>query len=814
MVSDLNPSENEVPVHGHVRRRVWRSIVFAPEGDGFRRRRGSDGFRLGAAVIIVLVGLAITHADPGAEHKILHFVSPPPDGIRWLVTTVYILGSFGLIVILGAVAFLSHRRAVLQDLALAAAGAVGFSALMWLVFGMSGGRPHDSSLDGYNLDYPVMIIVAAVAVAMAAMPYLSRPVQRLVELVIGLGAVATVVVGDGLPVNVAASVALGWGTVALLHLVFGSPLGLPSGEELAVVLEDLGLSIETLAPSQRQIWGVARYVGTDQSGDPLAVSLYGRDAADAQLLSKIGRFFFYRDSGPTLSFSRIQQVEHEAYMTLLAERAGVATAHVLVAGIGGPSRDAALVVRPPVGIRLAELDATAATDELLDSIFSTMLQLRSARIAHGAMSGETIVIDPEASGVSLVDFRTSSASPSQGRLDADLAGALAAVGLVAGPEATAAAARRVLPAEAVTAALPHLRRASLDRVMSKALKKHSTLVEDVRTRTAQAFEIEVPELAEAKRVSWGTLIMTIGTLVGGWALILVLIQVGQSLDTIKGAAWGWVAVTAVLAQLAYPSTAFSEIGTVRAALPYGRVVALEFANAFTSLAGGTAATFGTRVRFFQQQGFDATQAVTSGALVSTSSWIVKGALFLISLPLAWSNLNFSNDGQDTSGNHGKAVWIILAVIVAVIVLIGVVLAVPRLRRLAADKARPKLRQVWADLKLLAAQPVKLVELFSGALSAQIMVALALGASLHAFGQQLSLATIFIVITLASMLGGVSPVPGGMGVVEAGMILGLTAAGVPETDAVAATFVQRMFTSYLPPLWGWFVLVWMRKREYL
>ena len=46
---------------------------------------------------------------------------------------------------------------------------------------------------------------------------------------------------------------------------------------------------------------------------------------------------------------------------------------------------------------------------------------------------------------------------------------------------------------------------------------------------------------------------------------------------------------------------------------------------FTSLAGGTPATFGTRVRFFQQQGLDATQAVTSGALVSTTSWIVKGA---------------------------------------------------------------------------------------------------------------------------------------------------------------------------------------------
>ena len=47
-----------------------------------------------------------------------------------------------------------------------------------------------------------------------------------------------------------------------------------------------------------------------------------------------------------------------------------------------------------------------------------------------------------------------------------------------------------------------------------------------------------------------------------------------------------------------------------------------------------------------------------------------------------------------------------------------------------------------------------------------------------------------------------------------MIIGLTAAGIPEQIAVAAVFVQRLFTAYLPPIWGWFVLVWMRKKEYL
>ena len=68
--------------------------------------------------------------------------------------------------------------------------------------------------------------------------------------------------------------------------------------------------------------------------------------------------------------------------------------------------------------------------------------------------------------------------------------------------------------------------------------------------------------------------------------------------------------------------------------------------------------------------------------------------------------------------------------------------------------------------------------------------------------------------VAGIIGGISPSPGGMGVVEAGMILGLTAAGVSEADATAAVFIQRLFTSYLPPIWGWITLMWLRKREYL
>ena len=105
-------------------------------------------------------------------------------------------------------------------------------------------------------------------------------------------------------------------------------------------------------------------------------------------------------------------------------------------------------------------------------------------------------------------------------------------------------------------------------------------------------------------------------------------------------------------------------------------------------------------------------------------------------------------------------------------------------------------------------------LSTGSVLSQLFVALALGAALHAVGQQASLATLLVVITGAAIIGGAVPVPGGAGVIEAGLIAGLTTAGIPQDQAVAAVFIQRLCTAYLPPIWGWITLTWMRRREYL
>ena len=98
---------------------------------------------------------------------------------------------------------------------------------------------------------------------------------------------------------------------------------------------------------ERQVAGVFELDARDESGRPLVVKVYGRNAYDNQLLATFWRTLWYQDGGPAPGLSRVQAVEHEALVTLLATEAGVPTRKVVKAGatLGG---DALLVLRGAV----------------------------------------------------------------------------------------------------------------------------------------------------------------------------------------------------------------------------------------------------------------------------------------------------------------------------------------------------------------------------------------------------------------------------------------------------------------------------------
>jgi uncharacterized membrane protein YbhN (UPF0104 family) len=279
-------------------------------------------------------------------------------------------------------------------------------------------------------------------------------------------------------------------------------------------------------------------------------------------------------------------------------------------------------------------------------------------------------------------------------------------------------------------------------------------------------------------------------------------------STLAEAEWTWVLVAALLSFVPQFSGSIALMGAVSRPLPFVPVLAEQFANNFTGLIGGTMATTALVIRFFQKQGLKVAVAASSGVMNARAGGIVQ--IVLVTVGLLLSDTTFVPD--DTGGGGiGK---LILIGIVVVGVGLAVALLIPKLRAAVRRTVAPQVEAARQNLRGILTTPRKAVMIFGGNLCSQVAYALVLDAALRAYGTSLSVADLIIINSLASLVGGMAPVPGGMGVIEAGLIGGMTAAGVPQSEAVAATFTARLFTAYLPPIWGWAALQWLRRRDYV
>ena len=106
-------------------------------------------------------------------------------------------------------------------------------------------------------------------------------------------------------------------------------------------------------------------------------------------------------------------------------------------------------------------------------------------------------------------------------------------------------------------------------------------------------------------------------------------------------------------------------------------------------------------------------------------------------------------------------------------------------------------------------PRRLLRLFGGSLGAILASAGAIGVFARALGTRVSFSDLVVIFITVSLLAGLLPVPGGIGVVGSAVTFGLIAAGMPEEPAFAAAVLYRVATFYLPPVWG---LVAFRRLE--
>jgi uncharacterized membrane protein YbhN (UPF0104 family)/tRNA A-37 threonylcarbamoyl transferase component Bud32 len=786
--------------------RRWSPNVFGVVSQKDIRRRPSDIVRVAGALVFLVLSSVATANLTEQQKRLYDLLHDLPQWIGSICDVLYKAGTVGVVVVVLLALLVTRRFGVAGRVVGAGVVAAVVDVITREIVDSASVRANAGFVHGVP-EFPALVVAVATGALLVVLPFLVRPARRAVRAGLSIGCAAAVVSVVGLPLDVAAGIAIGWGAAAILHLLFGTPAATPTLSQVDSSLRGVGVNVSDLHLAAHQVWGETRFAGSGPRGESIAVEVLGRDAADARLIAKWTRSLLYRDTNPINSTSRIQQLEHRAYLLLLAERADVPVSQVVMAGSAGPRDDAVLVLRDVEGEPLDEVEAGRISDAMLDSAWANLARLREARLTHGQLTAVNIVVRADGT-TAFVDFALGSAGGPRELALRDSVTLLTTTAQLVGSERALAAAHRSLGSDGLSELLPLLEPAALAPAARRALKDHKHLFKELREQGAALTGEEVPKLTELRRVSPGSIVMAAATFVGFY----LIIQQFTGIDlwsTLQDAQWEWVVAVALLSPLPQLTGAVSVMGAVSAPLPYGPVAVEQFANNFTGLIGGTVANTALVIRFFQKQGLTVAVAASSGVLNSLAAGLLQVTLTVVGLLVTGSEFDASSLG---AGSDVLRLIVIAAIVVAVAASIG--MFIPRLRRAVRGMVAPQIKSAKDNLRGILSTPRKAAMLFGGNLASQVLFALILDCSLHAYGYSLPLLQLIVINSLASVLGGMAPVPGGMGVVEAGLIGGLTAAGIPQDVAVATTFTHRLFTAYLPPVYGWFALGWLRRNDYI
>ncbi len=790
--------------------------VFSSASDATRSRRPTDAILLVLAIVGAVVLSLYAPGPTAIDTAAKNLVAQLPDLAGWFWEVTYDLLILWSLVLLVVILFARGRKRLFLYEVVAVGFATGFAVLA----GDASGTDASTSLSGIlNSGSPPIYLAMRVALATAAIvtasPDLSRPMRQVGRWLIGIGAVSGIALGTALPIGVVAGFLIGLGSAALVHLLFGSPGGRLTLEQVTEMLGELGVEATATEDAPLQPRGVALTIASTPEGKPLLVKTFGRDATDGQLVAATWYAIWHRGAKRVLT-GRREQVEHEAFLTLAAERDGVPVMPVIAAGETGQG-DALLVIDAN-GRTLASLEQANVTTDLLRSAWSALGSLHELGISHGRVNAASLIVRPDGSAA-FTDFGDAQIAAPEGDLRTDRAQLLVTTALATDTDRSIAAAIDVLGEDGIVQVLPFLQPAAFERDTRIALHDQHLDLKALRESIAERTHSEVPPLEPLQRVTWQSVLKLV--VIGFLAYTLISAFANIGIDTIveqfRNAEWSWLLAALVLSPLSQVPQAFSSMGATLQEIRFWPVLMLQYGVQFISLAvPSSAARLALEVRFWERAGVPGAGAVSIGAIDSFSTFVIQILLIVLILASDAVSLNLSSSASGSSGSSGVDWAAVLIAILLVAVALGIAYLFPKTRE-KLHHFMDTVREKWADAKEALAvlrRPTKVLLLLGGNLVAQVMLAIILGLCLRAFGQSASLAALILVNTFVSLFAGFMPVPGGVGVAEAGYTAGLIALGIPEAAATSTALAFRLVTFYLPPLWGGFAMRWMKQQSHL
>ncbi|MER6473260.1 lysylphosphatidylglycerol synthase transmembrane domain-containing protein [Streptomyces collinus] len=267
----------------------------------------------------------------------------------------------------------------------------------------------------------------------------------------------------------------------------------------------------------------------------------------------------------------------------------------------------------------------------------------------------------------------------------------------------------------------------------------------------------------------------------------------EGLGQLRTASWPWLLAAAGATCLTWVAAAFTRQGAVVQPLPKGRLLATQFAaGAANHLLPTGLGAGAVNLRFMTVCGVPLARSSAALALYLLAECVGRLGLLAVLLAVFPDALRL---GALLPG--GSAVPLLLGAAALTLASAVALCRVRRLRRAVAGF----LRDALGEARSVHTRPARALALWGGSLAFPALQA----AGLAAVGQALRLpvppAHMALAYLAATAAVALVPTPGGLGSVEAALIVALVAVGGPAAVATAVVLAYRVITVWLPLLPG-------------
>jgi glycosyltransferase 2 family protein len=607
------------------------------------------------------------------------------------------------------------------------------------------------------------------------------------------------VVSAVVPARSLLGLAVGWFVGALVILVVGTPALEVPLEGAVRAMDRRGCRVSDLTVVRLAGRGSLLLSATCEDGTVKELELYSPNQRSGGALRQLWRKFTLR-GGETAPFhaSMRRVVEHRALMAIAIGDLGVAnTSPVTVTPL---DRGWTLYAHTPASGTPVD-EATEAT--LVPRIWGALRILHDQHISHGDLRARKISVDGDT--VMFGGFEHAEYGATDAQLQSDIAQLLVTTTALYDAPTAVRAAMGVFGKGAVLTASQRLAKAAVPKRIRESIPDArgvlSTARDEVMLQTG-ADEIETATVTRFNRNQILQMVLLVALV---YVALPFISTVPTFLSELRTANYWWALLGLLISVSKYVGAAAALWACADGLVSFRNLTLMQVANTFAATTtpagvGGLALS----ARFLQKGGLGALRAATAVALQQSVQVVTHITLLILFSAFAGASADLAK--------FVPSATIVYAVGAAIVVVLAAFVVVPRLRRFLTGTVGPRVREVLDDLRELASEPRRLILIVLGCAATTLGGALALWACIEAFGGNVSIVTVTVVTMIGGTLASAAPTPGGVGAVEAALIGGLAAFGVPAGIAVPSVLLYRVLTCWLPVFVGWFLMRWLTDKD--